>query len=109
MSEKLKETLARRKEMKHKVHELELKNYVELKERFEAHDKFAHEEVVEIFGEHKPHDKLEKKIRSLEVKLGLVEEKNEEGKFNLINIPDHELPPEKIKYKKLQIYQKQAL
>lgn len=43
------------------------------------------------------------------MKLGLVEVKGEENKFNLISIPDHELPPEKLKYKKLQIYQKQAL
>lgn len=62
-----------------------------------------------MFGEHKPHDKLEKKIRSIEVKLGLIEEKPEENKFHLISIPDHELPPDKLKYKKLQIYQKQAL
>ena len=52
---------------------------------------------------------MEKKIKSLEVKLGLVEEKGEDTKFNLISIPDHELPPEKLKYKKLQIYQKQAI
>ena len=44
----------------------------------------------------------------LEVKVGLVEAKGQQNKFNLINIPDHELPPEKLKYKKLQIYQKQA-
>lgn len=91
------------------MHEVQLKNFMDLKERYESHDKFAHEEVVEIFGEHKPHDKLEKKIKSLEVKLGLVEEKADENKFHLINIPDHQLPPEKLKYKKLQIYQKQAL
>ena len=50
MSEKLKETLVRRKEMKRQMHEAELKNLRELKERYEAHDKFAHEEAVEIFG-----------------------------------------------------------
>lgn len=38
-----------------------------------------------------------------------MEEKGEESKFSLISIPDHELPPEKLKYKKLQIYQKQAM
>jgi actin-related protein 5 len=43
------------------------------------------------------------------LKLGLVEEKGEDSKFSLISIPDHELPPEKLKYKKLQLYQKQAL
>jgi hypothetical protein len=32
---------------------------------------------------------LEKKIKTLEIKLGLAEEKTDEGKFNLINIPDH--------------------
>ena len=75
--------------MKRHVHETELKNLQELRERYEAHDKFAHEEVVEIFGESHPHDKLLKKIHILEVKLGLVEEKAEENKFNLINVPDH--------------------
>lgn len=88
---------------------MELKNYLDLKDRYQAHDKFAHEEVVEMFGQHHSHDKLLKKIHAVEIKLGLAEEKGEEGKFNLISIPDHELPPEKIKYKKLQIYQKQAL
>lgn len=52
MSEKLKETLSRRKEMKRKVYELELKSFQELKVKFQDHDKFAHEEVVELFGEH---------------------------------------------------------
>ena len=42
MSEKLKDTLNRRKEMKHKLHESELKNYVELRDRYQQHDKFAH-------------------------------------------------------------------
>lgn len=32
--------------MKKKVHEHELKNYLELKTRYLDHDKFAHEEVV---------------------------------------------------------------
>ncbi len=45
----------------------------------------------------------------MQVKLGLAEERGEESKFSLINVPDHELPPEKLKYKKLQLYQKQAL
>jgi hypothetical protein len=109
MSEKLKETLARRKEMKRKLHEMELQSCLDLKQRYEAHDKFAHEEVAEIFGDHHAHDKLAKKIHALQVKLGLAEEKGEESKFSLINVPDHELPPEKLKYKKLQLYQKQAL
>jgi hypothetical protein len=42
-----------------------------------------------MFGHHKPHDQLIKKIKSLELKLGLVEEKTEEKKFLLIDIPDH--------------------
>ena len=46
MSEKLKETLARRKEMKKKLHEAELQSCLDLKQRYEAHDKFAHEEVA---------------------------------------------------------------
>ena len=62
-----------------------------------------------MFGDHHPHDKLLKKIHLLEVKLGIAEDKNIESKFSLINVPDHELPPEKLKYKKLQIYQKQAV
>jgi hypothetical protein len=65
MSEKLKDTLNRRKEMKKKAYETELQNCLELQERYHAHDKFAHEEVVEIFGEHRPLDKLEKKIKAL--------------------------------------------
>jgi hypothetical protein len=73
MSEKLKETLARRKEMKRKMHETELQSFLDLKQRYEAHDKFAHEEVAEIFGEHHAHDKLAKKIHALQVKLGLAE------------------------------------
>lgn len=52
MSEKLKETLSRRQEMKRKVYELELKSFQELKVKFQDHDNFAHEEVVELFGEH---------------------------------------------------------
>ncbi len=43
MSEKLKDTLNRRKEMKKKMHQIELKNFQELKQRFINHDKFAHE------------------------------------------------------------------
>lgn len=93
MSEKLKDTLNRRKEMKKKTYESELANYIDLRDRYHAHDKFAHEEVVEIFGQHRPLDKLEKKIKALQVKLGLAEQKGGESKFNLINIPDHELPP----------------
>jgi len=50
MSEKLKDTLNRRKEMKKKTYESELANYIDLRDRYHAHDKFAHEEVVEIFG-----------------------------------------------------------
>lgn len=75
--------------MKYRMHEAELKSFIELKEKYEAQDKFAHEEVAEMFGEHHAHDKLEKKIHSLQIKLGLIEEKGDENKFNLINIPDH--------------------
>jgi len=58
--------------MKKKVYEHELNNLVELKKKYEEHDLSAHEEVVEIFGHHKPHEKLTKKIKILEVKLGLI-------------------------------------
>ena len=95
--------------MKKKAQEEELKNLLELKERYKAHDNFAHEEVVEIFGDHHPLEKLDKKMKAIELKLGLIQDKTEDTKFNLISIPDHELPPEKLKYKKLQIYQKQAI
>lgn len=53
--------------------EIQLKNYQELRERYISHDKFAHQEVCEMFGDHKPLDKLEKKIKTIEVKLGLAE------------------------------------
>jgi hypothetical protein len=43
------------------------------------------------------------------MKLGLIPEQPEEKKFSLIDIPDHELPPEKIKFKRMQIYQKKAV
>jgi hypothetical protein len=66
---------------------------MDLKEKYEAHDKFAHEEVVEMFGEHKPFDKLEKKIKMLEIKLGLIEDQPELNKFTLIDTPDSEIPP----------------
>lgn len=42
-----------------------------------------------MFGANKAFDKLVKKIHSIEIKLGLVEEKTDENKFSLINIPDH--------------------
>ena len=64
--------------------------------------------MAEIFGEHKAYDKLVKKIKDLCIKLGLIEEKQEEKKFCLVDIPDHELAPEKVKFKKMQMYQKKA-
>lgn len=89
MSQKLKDTLNRRKEIKKKAQEEQLKTLMQLKERYKDHDNFAHEEVVQIFGDHHSLDKLEKKIKTIELKLGLIEEKPTETKFNLISIPDH--------------------
>lgn len=43
MAEKLRETLVRKKEMKKKMMEIELKNFIELRTKYEEHDKFAHE------------------------------------------------------------------
>lgn len=62
-----------------------------------------------MFGPHKFFDKLTKKIQTLSAKLGLLEEKPEENKFSLIDIPDHELTSEKLKLKRIQIYQKNML
>ena len=62
---------------------------MDLRDRYENGDKEAHEEVVEMFGPHKFFDKLIKKIQTLSAKLGLLEEKPEENKFSLIDIPDH--------------------
>jgi hypothetical protein len=62
-----------------------------------------------MFGHHKPHEKLIKKIKSLETKLGMIQEQSEEKKFSLIDIPDHELTPEKLKFKRMQTYQKKAM
>ncbi len=44
-----------------------------------------------MFGTSKFFDKLLKKIHNLEIKLGIAEEKPEENKFSLIDVPDHEL------------------
>jgi type I site-specific restriction-modification system R (restriction) subunit len=73
MAEKLRETIERRKEIKKKMHEHELNQLQELKEKYENGDKAAHEEVVEMFGTNKFFDKLLKKIHSLQVKLGWAE------------------------------------
>lgn len=63
-----------------------------LRDKYENGDKEAHDEVVKMFGTvNKAFDKLLKKINELEVKLGLAQEKAEENKFSLIDIPDHEL------------------
>lgn len=43
MAEKLRETIQRRKELKKKIHEHELKQLLELKEKYENGDKEAHE------------------------------------------------------------------
>ena len=40
--------------MKKKMNESDLQNLYELRERFQTHDKEAHEEAVEMFGEHHP-------------------------------------------------------
>lgn len=37
------------------MYEHELQTIMELKKKYEEHDPSAHEEVVEIFGHHKPH------------------------------------------------------
>ncbi len=73
MAEKLRETIQRRKELKKKMHEHELKQLLELKEKYENGDKEAHEQVVEMFGTSKFFDKLMKKINLLEIKLGIAE------------------------------------
>lgn len=72
-------------------------------------DKEAHEEVHEMFGSNKAFDKLVKKMHSLQIKLGLVEEKTDENKFSLISIPDHELSSDKLKLKRIQVYQKSMI
>ena len=45
--------------------------------------------MVELFGPTKTFEKLLKKIKSLEIKLGLAEEKTDENKFSLVDVPDH--------------------
>jgi hypothetical protein len=59
--------------VKRKMHEFELKQLLELKEKYENGDKSAHEEVVEMFGPNKFFDKLLKKVNLLQMKLGISE------------------------------------
>ena len=91
------------------MHLNELDSLKRMKENYENGDKEAHEEVVEMFGPNKALDKLNKKIHSLEIKLGLVEEKPDENKFSLVDVPDHELTSEKLKLKRIQVYQKNMI
>lgn len=51
---------------------------------------------------------MRRRIKLLEAKLD-IDNKDLDKKFALIDIPDSELPPEKQRLKKLQIYQKAAL
>lgn len=62
-----------------------------------------------MFGTSKFFDKLVKKINELEMKLGLSQEKNDENKFSLIDVPDHELTTDKLKMKRIQVYQKNMM
>ena len=62
-----------------------------------------------MFGTSKFFDKLVKKINELEMKLGLSQEKNDENKFSLIDAPDHELTTDKLKMKRIQVYQKNMM
>lgn len=62
-----------------------------------------------MFGSSKIHDKILKKINVLEIKLGLVEQKQSESKFSLVDIPDHELTADKLKMKRIQVYQKNMI
>ena len=91
------------------MHLNELDSLKSMKLNYENGDKEAHEEVVEMFGPNKALDKLNKKIHSLEIKLGLVEEKPDENKFSLVDVPDHELTSEKLKLKRIQVYQKNMI
>lgn len=47
------------------MHQHELKQLIQLKQKYEGGDKEAHEEVVQMFGTSKFFDKLLKKIHSL--------------------------------------------
>jgi len=106
-AERLRETMAKRREEKKEQHFEELKDLEAADAEIEADESKAEEILKRL--DYETHDELKKRIIKMKLKLGVVSKQSlEEEKVSYINVPDEQLTAKEQRQKRYQVMQKQA-